>query len=140
VIAIDTNVLLRYLLCDDDLQARKASKLINGDDTVYVSNVVLVETVWTLVGKKYKVTPIDVHRTILNLFSEENIIFQDAEVVWRALSDFLKYGVEQGIKIDFPDVLIFHEGKDMAIYYEESFNGFYTFDRAAQSLPGAVAP
>jgi len=140
VIAIDTNVLLRYLLCDDELQARKASKLINGDEPVFVSHTVLVETIWTLVGKKYKVTPTDVHQTILDLLSEENILFQNAEIVWRALSDFLKFGVDGGIKIDFPDALIYHEGKDAALFYEESFNGFYTFDRAAQSLPDAMTP
>jgi len=49
VIAIDTNVLLRYLLRDDDLPARKASKLITGSETVFISHVVLVETIWTLV-------------------------------------------------------------------------------------------
>jgi len=74
------------------------------------------------------------------LFSEENIIFQDADIVWRALDDFRQYCVENGIKIDFPDALIFHIGNDAASLYEELFNGFYTFDRAAQSLPGAVAP
>ncbi len=140
MIAIDTNVLLRYLLSDDDLQARKASKLITGSETVFISHVVLVETIWTLIGKKYKVTPVDIHRIVLNLFSEENILFQDADVVWRALADYQKLSIENGVQLDFPDVLICQTGKDVAMYYEESFNGFYTFDRAAQSLPGAIAP
>jgi len=76
----------------------------------------------------------------LNLFSEENILFQDADVVWRALADYQKLSIENGVKLDFPDALICQTGKDVAMYYEESFNGFYTFDRAAQSLPGAIAP
>jgi len=140
VIAIDTNVLLRYLLSDDELQARKASKIIAGDNLIYISHVVLVETVWTLLGKKYKVTAEDIHTSIASLFSEENIILQDAEVVWRALADYREYRVEQNKKVDFSDALIYHTGKDAAERYEESFDGFYTFNVAARVWPGALAP
>ncbi|HFE38753.1 MAG TPA: PIN domain-containing protein, partial [Gammaproteobacteria bacterium] len=48
MIAIDTNVLLRYLLWDDKPQAAKADRLINGTEPVLVTDVVLVETLWTL--------------------------------------------------------------------------------------------
>ena len=58
MIAVDTNVLLRYLLLDDEIQAKKAADLIQSGQTVYISHVVLVETVWTLKGKKYKLTPV----------------------------------------------------------------------------------
>ena len=54
MIAIDTNVLLRYLLWDNKTQAAKADKLINGSTRVLISDVVLAETLWTLKGKKYK--------------------------------------------------------------------------------------
>jgi len=140
VIAIDTNVLLRYLLRDDELQARKASKIITGSNLVYVSQVVLAETVWTLTGKKYNVTPNDVHAALVALFSEENIVIQDAEVVWRAVVDYRQYRVEKNKKVDFSDALIFHTGKNAAGQYSETFDGFYTFDVAARSLPGAIAP
>lgn len=140
MIAIDTNVLLRYLLHDDELQARKASKLITGHDLVYVSQVVLAETVWTLVGKKYKLSPEDIDSALTALFTEENIVFQDPEVIWRAMADYRLYRIAQNKKIDFQDTLIFHAGRDAAAYYEESFDGFYTFDVAARVLPGAVAP
>jgi len=54
MIAIDTNVLLRYLLLDDEIQAKKAAVLIESRQSVYISHVVLVEAVWTLKGRKYK--------------------------------------------------------------------------------------
>ena len=54
MIAIDTNVLLRYLLWDDKTQAAKADKLINGSTPVLITDVVLVEALWILKGKKYK--------------------------------------------------------------------------------------
>ena len=59
MIAIDTNVLLRYLLLDDEIQAKKAADLIESRQSVYISHVVLVESVWTLKGKKYKLTNTD---------------------------------------------------------------------------------
>ena len=53
MIAVDTNILLRYLLGDDEQQAEKPSSLINGDDLVLITDVVLAEVVWTLAGRKY---------------------------------------------------------------------------------------
>lgn len=140
MIAIDTNVLLRYLLNDDELQARKASRLITGENFVFISQVVLAETAWTLAGKKYKVTPEDIHTAISALFADENIIIQDQDVVWRALADYKWYRVEQNEKVDFPDILIFHTGQDAAVQYDETFDGFYTFDAAAHCLPDTIAP
>ena len=74
MISIDTNVLLRYLLFDDEIQAKKATKLFESGQTVFVSHVVLVETVWTLKGKKYKLAPEQINQTISALFEESNII------------------------------------------------------------------
>ena len=54
MIAVDTNVLLRYLLNDDAAQADMAANLIKGGDTVLITDVVLVETLWTLSGRKYR--------------------------------------------------------------------------------------
>ena len=56
MIAIDTNVLLRYLLHDDRQQALAARRLIKRHSKVLVTDVVLVETLWTLGGKRYGLT------------------------------------------------------------------------------------
>lgn len=140
MIAIDSNVLLRYLLEDDDLQCRKASVLINGNNFVFLSHVVLAEAVWTLAGKKYKLPPQEIDLAITALFQEENIVIQEAEVVWKALLDFRQHRIERHEKIDFADALILNQGKAAASEYVEAFDGFYTFDLAAQKLPGATAP
>lgn len=141
MIAIDTNVLLRYLLADDDIQAKKAANLIESRHSVYISHVVLVETIWTLKGKKYKLTPQQIDETITALFEEQNIVIQDEELVWRALADFRLHAVEGSSKLDFPDALVPHTGKDAAEQYGEKFGGFYTFDVTAQdSVKGAKSP
>lgn len=54
MIAIDTNVLLRHVLQDDDEQSPKASQLFDLHERVLVTDVVLVECIWTLSGKKYQ--------------------------------------------------------------------------------------
>lgn len=141
MIAIDTNVLLRYLLSDDEIQAKKSAKLIESKHSVYISHVVLVETIWTLKGKKYKLTPQQIDETITALFEEQNIIIQDEELVWRALADYRVHAVEGNSKLDFPDALILHTGKDAAELYGETFGGFYTFDVSArETLKGAKSP
>jgi len=140
LIAIDTNVLLRYLLQDDKAQATKAQKLITNTDTVLVSDVVLAETVWTLTGKKYKLGGDEIVQVLLALFEEPTIVFQDSITVWRALSEFRLVQAVRPESVGFPDTLILHVGRAKAAQSGDSFDGFYTFDLAAQNLHGAKAP
>lgn len=60
IIAIDTNVLLQRILDDDDGQAASARRLFECDELLLITEVVLVEAVWTLTGKRYKATKDDV--------------------------------------------------------------------------------
>ncbi len=48
---INADVLLRYLLDDDIEQSPKAKKIITGTDKILVTDIVIIETVWTLKGK-----------------------------------------------------------------------------------------
>lgn len=90
MITIDTNVLLRYLLQDDKAQSQKAASLITGPVPVLVTDVVLVESVWVLAGKRYRLVREAVARVISALFEEPNIVFEDGQTVWRALNDYKK--------------------------------------------------
>jgi predicted nucleic-acid-binding protein len=47
-IAVDTNVLVRYLTWDDDGQASRAAEVIEAADEVHVSTIVLCEVIWVL--------------------------------------------------------------------------------------------
>ena len=51
MIAVDTNVLLRYLLQDDPKQPKKATQLFLGSERILMLDVVFVETIRTLGGK-----------------------------------------------------------------------------------------
>lgn len=144
MIVIDTNVLLRYLLWDDEEQAIKASRLINDSQAVLITDIVLVETVWTLTGKKYQLNKTDVMATLNALLEEPNICFEDAQTVWRAINDYreakpVRVG-SKPVSAGFPDALIINKGKFCISQKRESFEGVYTFDIAAQQIVGTKSP
>ena len=140
MIAIDTNVLLRYLFEDDDHQFQKAAKLISGQQKVLVTDVVLVETVWTLRGKKYQLNKDELVAVLQSLFQEPNIRFEDGQAVWVALTDYRNAKPVKGKEADFADALIINKSKQVASKEKKLFEGSYTFDLAAQTLPGAKIP
>ncbi|WOG26809.1 type II toxin-antitoxin system VapC family toxin [Endozoicomonas sp. 8E] len=140
MIVIDTNILLRYLLQDDEKQSAQATRLIQGEEKVLVTDAALVETVWTLKGKKYQLTKSEIIETVLQLFQEAYLHFEDGQVVWKALSDFKNTKPLKGKEAGFADALIVCKGRSVIEKQKEVFNGSFTFDKAAQKLPGAKAP
>ncbi|MEN8180232.1 MAG: type II toxin-antitoxin system VapC family toxin [Pseudomonadota bacterium] len=140
MIAIDTNVLLRYLLSDNPVQAAKADRLINGKETVLITDVVLAETIWTLKGKKYQLGKPDLIAVIQALFKEPKLRFENGQAVWQALNDFRKAKPVGGKIADFPDALIINKAKVIANDRNERLKAVYTFDKAAQEIAGARAP
>jgi predicted nucleic-acid-binding protein len=144
MIAIDTNVLLRYLLWDNKTQAAKADRLINGPEPVLITDVVLVEAMWTLKGRKYRLDKPAIINVLNSILEEPNICFEDGQTVWRALNDYRQAkSVRVGNKkkdADFSDSLIVNKAKFQAMENSEVLNGVYTFDRAAQKIPGTAAP
>ena len=140
MIAIDTNVLLRYLLEDDGKQSEQAARLIQRDQNVLVTDAALVETIWTLKGKKYQLNKAEIIETVLQLFQEINICFEDGQVVWKALSDYKNSKPVKGKEADFADSLIINKGRAVIEKQNQEFEGSYTFDKAAQKLPGAKIP
>lgn len=144
MIAVDTNVLLRYLLGDDKAQSKKAAALIRGSSSVLITDVVISETIWTLKGNKYKLDKEGIIRVLNSLFGEPNIFFEDGQVVWKALGDFrraklVKVGGKKK-QADFPDALIVNKAKFQSLKTQEVFQGVYTFDRAALQIPGTRKP
>ncbi len=144
MISIDTNVLLRYLLQDDEGQSRRAALLIKGADPILITDVVLAETVWVLAGKRYKLDRDAVADVIVALFKERNIVFEDGQTVWRALNDFrttppVKAGGKKKYA-DFPDALIVNKSIHEAQERRLAMDGVYTFDMAARQIRGTKIP
>ena len=139
MIAVDTSVLLRYLLHDDEVQAARADAVLNAAETVLITDVVLAETVWTLSGRKYRLAKAELVAVLERLFSERNIRFEDDQVVWRALQAYRSIppaddaGSAKGA--GFADALIVFKALRAASVAGETLNGVYTFDAAMGRLP-----
>lgn len=144
MIAVDTNVLLRYLLDDDPEQSRRAAALFDRHTRILVTDVVLVETIWTLQGKKYRQDRETIARVVSALFEEAAVCFEDGQTVWRALADFRKApAVRVGGKskrADFADALIRHKAAQWAGDQGEAFGGTLTFDQALLVFPETHEP
>ena len=139
MIAVDTNVLLRYLLHDDAAQAAWANAVFDTAETVLITDIVLAETVWTLSGRKYRLAKAELVAVLERLFSEPNIRFEDDQVVWRALQAYRstapadEAGSTKGA--GFADALIVFKALHTASDSGETLNGVYTFDAAMDRLP-----
>jgi len=144
MISIDTNVLLRYLLQDDKTQSPKANKLFVSKDKILLTDVTLIETIWTLKGNRYKLKKDELIQVINELFKEPNLEFEDGQCVWRALNVFrTSEAIKVGSKkkdLDFSDALILEKSKTIITSKDESFKGLYSFDKAAQQVEEIISP
>lgn len=146
MIAIDTNVLLRHILQDDEVQSPQASELLMSHERVLVTDIVLVESIWTLGGKKYRASRNDIIKLVSDLLGEPNIIFENPQAIWVALNDFrAEYSktAEDGRKLklpDFPDVLIINKARQTAKQWGESLEAVYSFDTGALRVAGVKLP
>ncbi len=103
MIGLDTNVLVRYIVQDDPVQATAATRLVESqctaDDPGLVSLVVLCELAWVLT-RGYRVGRQALAEVLRSVLSVEELQTDEPEVAWRALRLF-----EAG-SADFADYLI----------------------------------
>jgi len=103
VIALDTNVLVRYLVKDDATQTALAAELIDrviaADESLFVSDIVVCETVWVL-RVSYRVGRSEVAALLRQLFRARHLLFRAVDQLSRALE---AYAAGKG---DFADYLI----------------------------------
>jgi predicted nucleic-acid-binding protein len=131
VIGIDTNVLVRFLVEDDEAQSRAASLLISrahqNDERLFVSDVVLCETVWVLAGA-YRVPKPEIIELLGRILRARQLTFRATNSL-RAALDAYKTG-----KGDFADYVIREIGK------EAGATMLMTFDRTLLQETGFSAP
>ena len=107
MIALDTNVLVRFLVADDAAQARKAKALVESlseDARAYVPDIVVCELVWVLT-RSYGFDRTRVSQALRLLASARQLRLHSADNVLRAIAAF-----EQGSG-DFADYLIRDQAK-----------------------------
>lgn len=127
MIGIDTNILLRLWLNDDPAQSKRIDQLLaeHGSlpGSLLVTDVVLVEAVWTLKSAFDQ----DKHAQLIavrSLLEETAFAFEDREAVAAALTLF-----ESGL-CGFADCLV------VAKHARQGCDFTATFDRGMRKLPG----
>jgi predicted nucleic-acid-binding protein len=89
VIALDTNILLRFSIGDDPKQGKAAKRFFEGlaseGETAFVASVTLAEFVWVL-EKRYRVRPDDVPEMLKPLLNVPNLTFEHEGPVRQAIA------------------------------------------------------
>jgi predicted nucleic-acid-binding protein len=126
VIALDTNVLARYVVGDEPRQTAAARRLIESSCTNeapgVVSLVVLCELVWVLV-QGYGYRRDQVALVLRRLLSAQDLAVERSDLAWQALNLY-----EEG-PADFSDYVIGLSGRS------EGAESTCTFDRRAAKSP-----
>jgi predicted nucleic-acid-binding protein len=127
MIGVDTNILLRLWLNDDPAQSKRIDQLLaehgGWPGSLLVTDVVLVEAVWTLKSAFEQ----DKHAQLIavrSLLEETAFAFEDREAVAAALTLF-----ESG-SCGFADCLV------VAKHARQGCDFTATFDRGMRKLPG----
>ena len=130
MLGIDTNVLVRYVIRDDEAQFEKANRLIKREidagEAVFVSLAVILETEWVL-RSRYQLKKADFVDVISALLDATEIQFE-AEP---AIEESLKLWKDS--VADFADCLIGAHNRRMGCRTTA------TFDAKAAKLPVFVA-
>ncbi len=72
-IAADTNVLVRYLTWDDEKQAAAAATILEADEAISVSSLVLCELAWVLRGA-YRYSAEDIGAALSRVIESRNVV------------------------------------------------------------------
>ncbi len=112
MIAVDSNIFMRWLLNDDKDQADAIAALVRkfekGGERLWASDTVIAEVVWVL-ESVYAVSPKDVSQYIESLLDVQTFEFENRERLLRAVELYRAH------QVDFIDCYIVASAKDKGI-------------------------
>lgn len=126
--SLDTNVLVRLIVHDDESQALVVSRLleqhVRRSQSLWVAVTVMMELEWVL-RFRYKFSKADVIRALSSLLTTIELIFESEDALEQALASY-----EEGVA-DF--------GEYLHLSLAQSGNAlpFWTFDAKASRAVGA---
>ena len=103
MIAIDTNVLVRFLTEDDPEQTRRVQRCFaaakDQDESLFLNQIVLCECVWVL-SYSYGFPKVALVDVLDRLLATKQFVIEDKPSVWAAVADY------RSSQADFADCLI----------------------------------
>ena len=123
MIGLDTNILVRYLVQDDEKQSALVTNIIeesvdkNGDDEgfFFINHLVLCELIWVL-QRAYKVSKKQTIEIIEQLLHTSQFTCQSPDITWKALKSY-KSG-----SADFADYMTSTINQDQGCEHTLSFD------------------
>jgi len=126
MIALDTNVLVRYIAQDDSVQSPQATQIIENalsrEEGVFIPVVVLCETVWVLRGY-YKLAKQRIIHVLDAIITEKGFELEARVEIAKALADYRHHPG------DFTDYVIGH------ISRHHRCSMVFTFDHGLRTSP-----
>ena len=113
MISVDTNIIIRFLTHDDDLQYKKAFSIFDSNE-VFIPDTVILETEWVL-RFAYEFTSENICFAFNNLFGLKNVHLKNAAQIAQAI-DWHKNG------LDFADAL--------HLAHSQYLKTMYSFDKS----------
>ncbi len=128
MLALDTNVILRYLVQDNEVQAEAAGSLIESltaDRPGFICREVIIEMVWVL-ERSYRFTRSQIADVLVEMTLTQGLVFESEDDVVRAALQYRQGGP------GFADLMI------LAAVTRAEADPLYTFDRALSRNEGVA--
>ena len=116
MVAVDTNIIIRFLTHDDPRQYKKAFSIFNTQD-VFISDTVILETEWVL-RYAYEFSTEDICNALVKLFGLSNVHLSNPTFIAQAI-EWHRQG------LDFSDALHLTQC--------QQYDRLYTFDKKFSS-------
>ena len=126
--AVDTNVIVRYLVADDPGQAEAARSLLEQltpDNPGFICREVVIEAAWVL-ERSYRFPRTRIAEALMDLTASDSLVVENADDVVAAAHRYRQGGV------GFSDMMI------LAATERVGAAPLYTFDRRLARMQGAV--
>lgn len=126
MIALDTNVLVRYIVRDEPRQTAAATKLIESvctpESPGVISLIVLCETAWVL-DRGYGYRREEIAQVLRRMLAADDLRIESSDLAWQALNYYEEGGAH------FADYLIGLSGRELKA------ETTYTFDSHLAESP-----
>ena len=122
MLAVDTNIIVRYVTRDDPEQAERAKRVVDENET-FVTTTVLLETAWVL-GSTYRYSRAKTARALRLFAGLPRVTLEDLPLAFEAL-DWMDRGM------DFADALHLASARGC--------DAFITFDRRLAGTAAALS-
>jgi predicted nucleic-acid-binding protein len=125
MVGIDTNVLVRYVTEDDEIETSLAAKLIDkylgAKNSIFINNIVVCELIWVLI-RLYQYNKPEIINLLKEMLATIEFTFEDQSLLLRCVLDYAEKDA------DFADILIGN------INLNQKCKTTFTFDKKASAL------